>query len=98
MSKLLTIAVVPELTADETNRVLQLMADAEAVDQMKALNEAAVLRLRRPHPTTQHLLVSEGEDLLGYAQLERWPTPGLPGPPAEGRRHLAAATADHGIE
>ena len=46
------------------------MADAEAVDHMKALNEAAVLRLRRRHPTTQHLLVSEGEDLLGYAQLE----------------------------
>jgi mycothiol synthase len=70
MSKLLTIAVAPKLTEDEINGVLQLMADADAVDHMKALNEAALLRLRRPHPTTQHLLVSEGEDLLGYAQLE----------------------------
>jgi mycothiol synthase len=70
MSKLLTIAVAPKLTEDEINGVLQLMANAEAVDHMKALNEAALLRLRRPHPTTQHLLVSEGEDLLGYAQLE----------------------------
>jgi mycothiol synthase len=70
MSKLLTVAVAPKLTEDEINGVLQLMANAEAVDHMKALNEAALLRLRRPHPTTQHLLVSEGEDLLGYAQLE----------------------------
>jgi mycothiol synthase len=70
MSKLLTIAVAPKLTEDEINGVLQLMANAEAVDHMKALNEAALLRLRRPHPTTQHLQVSEGEDLLGYAQLE----------------------------
>jgi mycothiol synthase len=70
MSKLLTVAVAPKLSEDEINGVLQLMADAEAVDHMKALNEAAVLRLRRRHPTTQHLLVSEGENLLGYAQLE----------------------------
>ena len=70
MSKLLTVAVAPKLSEDEINGVLQLMADAEAVDHGKALNEAAVLRLRRRHPTTQHLLVSEGEDLLGYAQLE----------------------------
>ena len=70
MSKLLTVAVAPKLSEDEINWVLQLMADAEAVDHMKALNEAAVLRLRRRHPTTQHLLVSEGEDVLGYAQLE----------------------------
>jgi mycothiol synthase len=70
MSKLLTVAVAPKLSEDEINGVLQLMADAEAVDHMKALNEAAVLRLRRRHPTTQHLLVSEGENLPGYAQLE----------------------------
>jgi mycothiol synthase len=70
MSKLLTVVVAPKLSEDEINWVLQLMADAEAVDHMKALNEAAVLRLRRRHPTTQHLLVSEGENLLGYAQLE----------------------------
>ena len=70
MSELLTIAMATELTETEIYGVLQLVADAEAVDQMKALNEAAVLRLRRPHPTTQHVLVSEGEQLVGYAQLE----------------------------
>ena len=70
MSELLTIAVATELTETEINGVLRLVADAEAVDHMRALNEAALLRLRRPHPTTQHLLVSEDEDLVGYAQLE----------------------------
>ena len=70
MSELLTIAVATELTETEINGVLRLVADAEAVDQMRALNEAALLRLRRPHPTTQHLLVSEGDELVGYAQLE----------------------------
>ena len=57
MSELLTIAVATELTEAEINGVLRLVADAEAVDHMRALNEAALLRLRRPHLTTQHLLV-----------------------------------------
>ena len=70
MSELLTVAVAAELTETEVNGVLKLVADAEAVDHMQALNEAALLRLRRPHPNTQHLLVSEQEDLVGYAQLE----------------------------
>jgi mycothiol synthase len=67
---LLTISVAGELTESEINSVLRLRADAEAVDHIVALNEAAVLRLRRPHPTTRHLLVSEDGDLVGYAQLE----------------------------
>ncbi|HZL75215.1 MAG TPA: mycothiol synthase [Propionibacteriaceae bacterium] len=70
MSELLTIAMATELSEKEIKGVLRLVADAEAVDQMKALNEAAVLRLRRPHPTTQHVLVSEDQQLVGYAQLE----------------------------
>jgi mycothiol synthase len=70
MAELLTIAMATELTATEVDGVLQLVADAEAVDHTRALNEAALLRLRRPHPTTHHLLVSEGDELVGYAQLE----------------------------
>ena len=70
MSELLPVAVAAELTEAEVNGVLKLVADAEAVDHMQALNEAALLQLRRPHPNTQHLLVSEQEDLVGYAQLE----------------------------
>jgi mycothiol synthase len=70
MSELLAIAKAVELTEPEVNGVLQLVADAEAVDEVRTLNEAALLRLRRPHPTTQHLLVSEGANLVAYAQLE----------------------------
>ncbi len=70
MSELLPVAVAAELTEAEVNGVLKLVADAEAVDHMQALNEAALLQLRRPHPNTQHLLVSEQKDLVGYAQLE----------------------------
>jgi mycothiol synthase len=70
MSKLLTISVVPKLTETEMSGVLRLLSDAEAVDQLPALNEAALLRLRRPHPTTQHFVISENGDLVGYAQLE----------------------------
>ena len=103
MSELLTIAMATELTETEVDGVLRLVADAEAVDRIKTLNEAAVLRLRRPHPTTQHLLVSEGEQLVGYAQLESgiewsagqlWSLPTIGG----GDRHFAAAAADHGVE
>jgi mycothiol synthase len=70
MSTLLTIAVVSQLSEAEITSVLRLRTDAEAVDHLVALNEAAVLRLWRPHPTTRHLLVSEDGDLVGYAQLE----------------------------
>lgn len=70
MSEPLSVAVAAELTETEASGVLKLIADAEAVDHMRALNEAALLRLRRPHPTTQHLLVSEYQDVVGYAQLE----------------------------
>jgi mycothiol synthase len=70
MSEPLTVAVAAELTETEASGVLKLVADAEAVDHMRALNEAALLQLRRPHPTTQHMLVSEHQDLVGYAQLE----------------------------
>jgi len=69
----LGVAVADELSETEINGVLRLVADAEAVDMISALNEAALLRLRRPHPTTQHILVSEGEELVGYAQLESGP-------------------------
>jgi len=73
VSKVLGVAVADELSETEINGVLRLVADAEAVDMISALNEAALLRLRRPHPTTQHILVSEGGELVGYAQLESGP-------------------------
>jgi mycothiol synthase len=73
VSTLLTISGVTKLTETEINSVLRLVTEAAAVDHIPALNEAALLRLRRPHPTTRHLLVSEDGDLAGYAQLESGP-------------------------
>jgi mycothiol synthase len=70
VSVLLTISVAPQLSDREISGVRRLVADAEAVDHKQALNEAALLQLRRPHPTTRHLLASEDGELLGYAQLE----------------------------
>jgi mycothiol synthase len=65
--------VTTQLTETEINSVLRLLADVEAVDQVQAFNEAALLQLRRRHPTTEHLLVNEDEELVGYAQLESGP-------------------------
>jgi mycothiol synthase len=62
--------VADQLSQAEINDVLRLVADAEAVDHIRALNEAALLHLRRTPPTTKHLLVSEDGQLAGYAQLE----------------------------
>jgi mycothiol synthase len=73
MSGLLTVAVEAELNETEINSVLRLVAEAATADKKPALNEAAMLRLRRPHPTTQHLLVRQESDLVGYAQLESGP-------------------------
>jgi mycothiol synthase len=103
MSTLLTIAVVSQLSEAEITSVLRLRTDAEAVDHLVALNEAAVLRLRRPHPTTRHLLVSEDGDLVGYAQLElgtEWSAGQLVVSPSHRREGVgtqATATTDHGI-
>jgi mycothiol synthase len=70
VTTLLTISVAPHLSDGEINSVRRLVAAAEAVDQIRALNEAALLQLRRPHPTTRHVLATADGKLLGYAQLE----------------------------
>ena len=73
MSTLLTVAVTTQLSESEINSVLRLVADAAAVDGVWPLNEAALLHLRRTHPTSKHVLVNENEELVGYAQLESGP-------------------------
>jgi mycothiol synthase len=70
VTTLLTISVAQHLSDGEINSVRRLVAAAEAVDQIRALNEAALLQLRRPHPTTRHVLATADGKLLGYAQLE----------------------------
>jgi mycothiol synthase len=73
VSTLLTVAVTTQLRKSEINSVLRLVDDAAAVDGVWALNEAALLQLRRTHPTSKHVLVNENEELVGYAQLESGP-------------------------
>jgi hypothetical protein len=65
VSTLLTVAVTTQLSESEINSVLRLVADAAAVDGVWALNEAALLQLRRTHPTSKHVLVNENEELGG---------------------------------
>jgi mycothiol synthase len=65
--------VTTQLSEPEINSVRRLVADAAAVDGVWALNEAALLQLRRTHPTSKHVLVNENEELVGYAQLESGP-------------------------
>jgi mycothiol synthase len=94
MSELATIAMATELTETEIIAVQQLVADAEAVDQVRSLNEDALLRLHRPHPTTRHLLASEGAALAGYAQLEsasEWSAGQLVVSPNHRRRGIGTA-------
>jgi mycothiol synthase len=70
VSSLLSISVATQLREPEINGIQRLVTDAKAVDHTRALNEAALLRLRRTPPTIKHLLVSEDGQLVGYAQLE----------------------------
>ena len=104
MSELLTIAMAAELTEPEVDGVLRLVADAEAVDQVRALNEAALLRLRRPHPDHPTSSGQRGRESGGLRpagireRVERRPAPGCSGTSAAGHRHPAAAAADHGVE
>jgi mycothiol synthase len=67
---LFSISVATRLREPEIDGIQRLVTDAEAVDHIRALNEAALLHLRRTPPTTKHLLVSEDGQLVGYAQLE----------------------------
>ena len=79
MSELLTIATATELTETEIDNALQLVADAEAVDRMKARRSCcATASARRPHPTTRHVLVSEVSSCGGTPS---W-SPGSTGAPA----------------
>jgi hypothetical protein len=70
-----------------------------AVDQAPALNEAALLQLRRTHAATNICWMSENEELVGYAQLAsgpEWSAGQLvvaPEPSAAGHRHSAAAAS-----
>ena len=65
------------LTPDQVDAVLALVDEAAAADGSAALNEAALLHLRHPHPGVLHLLAAAAPEPdrpvpppLGYAQLD----------------------------
>lgn len=64
-----TVRVFDSLPPEIAGAALILVEQAAAADGFSALNEAASLRLRHPHPDTTHLLGYRGEALVGYGQL-----------------------------
>lgn len=59
------------LPAADAARVLALAAAAERADRVAPLSDAALLRLRHPHPGAGHLLARNlAGDLAGYAAVE----------------------------
>ncbi|SOD76432.1 mycothiol synthase [Streptomyces sp. 1222.2] len=66
-----SIETRPDLTAAQKDAVLALLDEATQVDGQQAVSEQGRLQLRGgPREGVRHLLLSVGEDLVGYAQLE----------------------------
>ncbi|UUU32884.1 mycothiol synthase [Streptomyces sp. CA-210063] len=60
-----------DLTPSQKEAVLTLLDDAAQVDGQPAVSEQGRLQLRGgPREGVRHLLLSVGDDLVGYAQLE----------------------------
>ncbi|MEU0070676.1 mycothiol synthase [Streptomyces sp. NPDC006332] len=60
-----------ELSPDQTESVLALLATAAEGDGQQAVSEQGRLQLRGgPRPGVAHLLLTVGDELVGYAQLE----------------------------
>ncbi|MDX3544750.1 mycothiol synthase [Streptomyces europaeiscabiei] len=60
-----------DLTAAQKDAVLALLEEAAQVDGQQAVSEQGRLQLRGgPRDGVRHLLLSVGDDLVGYAQLE----------------------------
>ena len=58
------------LSAAEVAAVLGLQTATQQHDGAPPLNDAAIAVLHQPGSTARHLLVYEGADLIGYAQLD----------------------------
>ncbi len=67
-----SIETYAELTAEQTEAVLALLAEAARYDGQQAVSEQGRLQLRGgAREGVSHLLLSNGEnDIVGYAQLE----------------------------
>ncbi|XUL89822.1 mycothiol synthase [Streptomyces galilaeus] len=66
-----SIETYSELTPDQAGTVLALIAEAARTDGQPAVSEQGRLQLRGgARPGVQHLLLTLGEELVGYGQLE----------------------------
>lgn len=69
-----TTTVSATLAEDVVDAVTALVDEAAAVDGFSSLNEAAILALRHQRDGVGHTLVHDGDNLIGYAQLDGTPT------------------------
>ncbi|GGS17771.1 mycothiol acetyltransferase [Streptomyces aureoverticillatus] len=84
-----------ELTAEQADAVLALLADATRADGQQAVSEQGRLQLRGgPRAGVRHLLLTVGPELVGYAQLED--TDPIEAPAAELVVHPAHRGHGHG--
>lgn len=89
------IDTVAALTSDQADAVLGLVAEAARADGQQAVSEQGRLQLRGGARTgVRHLLLSLGDDLVGYAQLED--TDPIEAPAAELVVHPARRGRGHG--
>ncbi|MEG3631991.1 mycothiol synthase [Streptomyces poriticola] len=66
-----SIETYAELTAEQTEAVLALLAEAARYDGQPAVSEQGRLQLRGgARDGVSHLLLTAGDELVGYAQLE----------------------------
>ncbi|MGC0331063.1 mycothiol synthase [Streptomyces sp. SAI-170] len=85
----------PALDAEQTDAVLDLLAEAARNDGQQAVSEQGRLQLRGgERPGVSHLLLSVGDELVGYAQLED--TDPVEAPAAELVVHPAHRGHGHG--
>lgn len=89
------IDTVAALTSDQADAVLGLVAEAARADGQQAVSEQGRLQLRGGARTgVRHLLLSVGDELVGYAQLED--TDPIEAPAAELVVHPAHRGRGHG--
>ncbi|MER5440552.1 mycothiol synthase [Streptomyces sp. NPDC002790] len=89
------IDTLPTLTAEQSTTVLALLGEAAHTDGQQAVSEQGRLQLRGgEREGIRHLLLSVGDDLVGYAQLED--TDPVEAPAAELVVHPAHRGHGHG--
>jgi mycothiol synthase len=90
-----SIETYSALTPEQTGAVLSLLADAAREDGQQAVSEQGRLQLRGgEREGVSHLLLSAGDELVGYAQLED--TDPVEAPAAELVVHPAHRGQGHG--